>query len=328
MSNVSRLFESNSSDFSRLCLYNFLSINSSKQWKSIFSNWQSTGSACQTSSVNWIYFVRERSKINILQKLIDNFLCPLIFCMLLTPSHQAGSAGSHWHFTRSNVWRASKALSEFKGQSSHIKDGGKIGEMKLNQKSVDIQMTTLLLNCMFWSSQTFGEFKLMGQSITREWFRRKNCVLTCPSCEGGQNRSEPFKLKSLTGNTAWLGDHEAPIAAKLSHRVGRAINKSMTTADKWQLGNYGIGGHYYFHSDYFEDKYLPLQWFYPLGWENRSQTLIINLFDEEFLWSHSQILNVDFHPFECGWLHAAMSWVIFQSSSKDQTHPHPHYFNI
>ncbi|XP_075258138.1 prolyl 4-hydroxylase subunit alpha-1-like isoform X1 [Convolutriloba macropyga] len=103
--------------------------------------------------------------------------------------------------------------------------------------------------------------------------------------------------ETRSGNTAWLGDHEAPIAAKLSHRVGRAINKSMTTADKWQLGNYGIGGHYYFHSDYFEDKYLPLQWFYPLGWENRLVTFMVYLSDvAEGGYTAFPILNLAVKP--------------------------------
>ncbi len=75
--------------------------------------------------------------------------------------------------------------------------------------------------------------------------------------------------ETRSGTTAWVGDDQSGEVMKLSERVGAAVSKSMETADKWQLGNYGIGGQYYFHSDYFEDRYLPHQWFYKLGWGNR-----------------------------------------------------------
>ena len=74
--------------------------------------------------------------------------------------------------------------------------------------------------------------------------------------------------ETRTATTAWLGD-ESKIAKRLSTRVGLAINKSMDTADRWQLGNYGIGGQYYFHADYFEERFLPQQFFYNWGWGNR-----------------------------------------------------------
>lgn len=50
--------------------------------------------------------------------------------------------------------------------------------------------------------------------------------------------------------SAWLHDNEHPQLANLTRLVSAITNLSMSTAEEWQIANYGIGGQYEPHYDY------------------------------------------------------------------------------
>lgn len=60
--------------------------------------------------------------------------------------------------------------------------------------------------------------------------------------EGG---SKDYRVAQV----GWLGDEEHPIIQRMSQRVEDMTGLTMSTAEKFQIGNYGIGGHYARHYD-------------------------------------------------------------------------------
>lgn len=56
--------------------------------------------------------------------------------------------------------------------------------------------------------------------------------------------------------SGWLTDREHPSLAFLSHLVSAVTNLSMSTAEEWQIANYGIGGQYEPHFDFARVNYF------------------------------------------------------------------------
>uniref|UniRef100_A0A182IDF6 procollagen-proline 4-dioxygenase n=1 Tax=Anopheles arabiensis TaxID=7173 RepID=A0A182IDF6_ANOAR len=56
--------------------------------------------------------------------------------------------------------------------------------------------------------------------------------------------------KTRTSSNAWLDDVMHPVVRTLSQRTEDMTNLAMTAAERLQVGNYGIGGHYLPHYDY------------------------------------------------------------------------------
>lgn len=49
----------------------------------------------------------------------------------------------------------------------------------------------------------------------------------------------------------WLENNQHPVVDKIRRRAGHMTTLSMEFAEKFQIANYGIGGHYSAHQDYF-----------------------------------------------------------------------------
>ena len=62
---------------------------------------------------------------------------------------------------------------------------------------------------------------------------------------GTNERSDTRISKS-----AWLGDWDGEIVAKINERIGRVTGLSMESAEMLQVANYGIGGMYLPHYDF------------------------------------------------------------------------------
>lgn len=57
---------------------------------------------------------------------------------------------------------------------------------------------------------------------------------------------------------AWLDDDEHEIIGNIGLRVQDMTGLNVATAEELQVNNYGIGGHYEVHSDFFGVDSLPL----------------------------------------------------------------------
>lgn len=56
---------------------------------------------------------------------------------------------------------------------------------------------------------------------------------------------------------AWLEHNEHDIIQNIGLRVQDMTGLTVTTAEELQVGNYGIGGHYETHPDFFDADNLP-----------------------------------------------------------------------
>ncbi|CAH2076662.1 unnamed protein product, partial [Iphiclides podalirius] len=65
----------------------------------------------------------------------------------------------------------------------------------------------------------------------------------------GQAIPAPYRISK----TAWLRDDLSPVVARVSQRVSDFTGLTMSTAEDLQVANYGIGGHYVAHLDYYRD---------------------------------------------------------------------------
>ena len=63
---------------------------------------------------------------------------------------------------------------DFKGQSSNLKHVEKIDEYKRHGKNVDIQMTNLMLNCLFLTFSNVRLFQIYGIDYTMQINLNKN----------------------------------------------------------------------------------------------------------------------------------------------------------
>lgn len=75
-----------------------------------------------------------------------------------------------------------------------------------------------------------------------------------------------------TSKSAWLSDEEHKVVRGISVRVEDMTGLSKETAENLQVVNYGIGGHYMSHYDYYTEKDEELMAEYGTG--NRIGTVM------------------------------------------------------
>lgn len=76
-----------------------------------------------------------------------------------------------------------------------------------------------------------------------------------------------------TSKSGWLSDEEHKVIRDISVRVEDMSGLSIKTAEKLQVVNYGIGGHYLSHYDFFTERDEDLM--AEIGTGNRIGTLMI-----------------------------------------------------
>lgn len=59
--------------------------------------------------------------------------------------------------------------------------------------------------------------------------------------------------------TSWFDDHQHQVFQTLSDRTADITGMSMASSDGLQVGNYGIGGHYEPHCDYFSKDSIRVE---------------------------------------------------------------------
>lgn len=67
----------------------------------------------------------------------------------------------------------------------------------------------------------------------------------------GQYETAEYRISK----SGWLTDNEHPILKYLTSLVTAVTNLSMSTAEEWQIANYGIGGQYEPHFDFARVKF-------------------------------------------------------------------------
>ncbi|XP_075254210.1 prolyl 4-hydroxylase subunit alpha-1-like isoform X2 [Convolutriloba macropyga] len=150
------------------------------------------------------------------------------------------------------------------------------------------------LQCDNWSPHP--SFYL--QPIRREWLNKRPNLFVIYDLMNSTEadllwRLAPFAERSVvmneagtkstqetrTGITAWLSDMTPEVAA-VSSRIGHILTKDMRFSESYQIANYGIGGHYYIHHDYFTEEALKnLKSAIAKGWSNRLITMVVYLSD-------------------------------------------------
>lgn len=68
------------------------------------------------------------------------------------------------------------------------------------------------------------------------------------------NASEPQKaiIEDIRiSQNAWLGANEYKVVAQIHKRIQDMTGLNMNVSEPFQMGNYGVGGHYHLHTDYF-----------------------------------------------------------------------------
>ncbi|XP_077564432.1 prolyl 4-hydroxylase subunit alpha-2-like [Haemaphysalis longicornis] len=79
------------------------------------------------------------------------------------------------------------------------------------------------------------------------------------------------------GKTSWVDDSECPALERATRRLAAATGLSLEYAEAYQLSNYGVGGQYTAHTDF----YMPGDPFHRPGDGNRLATALIYLSDVE-----------------------------------------------
>ncbi|GFO01412.1 prolyl 4-hydroxylase subunit alpha-3 [Plakobranchus ocellatus] len=100
---------------------------------------------------------------------------------------------------------------------------------------------------------------------------------------GGSHEGHVSDLR--TSDLGWVWDNESPVAAEISLRikhltgleVAQKFPEGPTSAEPFQVVNYGLGGHYEVHLDPFEDGTSPLPALKHSG--NRIATFLMYLSD-------------------------------------------------
>ncbi|CAF2516456.1 unnamed protein product [Rotaria sp. Silwood2] len=52
-------------------------------------------------------------------------------------------------------------------------------------------------------------------------------------------------------DSAWISDKDSPVVARLSQLISALTNLTMETTEDLQVANYGVGGHYSPHFDFY-----------------------------------------------------------------------------
>ncbi|XP_055353923.1 uncharacterized protein LOC129599652 [Paramacrobiotus metropolitanus] len=76
---------------------------------------------------------------------------------------------------------------------------------------------------------------------------------------------------------AFLENLLDPVIAEVNRYIGHATNLDLTTAEDLQVNNYGIGGHYVPHYDFFENPWDPGKYFFEHG--DRIATCLLYMTD-------------------------------------------------
>ena len=68
--------------------------------------------------------------------------------------------------------------------------------------------------------------------------------------------TQTMRTEIRTGTTGWLHDVGNPEVSLISRKIGLATGRNISNSEGYQIGNYGIGGHYHHHQDYFTMEYM------------------------------------------------------------------------
>ncbi|CAF4485462.1 unnamed protein product [Rotaria socialis] len=79
--------------------------------------------------------------------------------------------------------------------------------------------------------------------------------------------------------SAWLRDEDSPVVARLSQLISALTNLTMETTEEFQIGNYGIGGYYSPHVDFYHKWEYPA-YYHKVG--NRIATWMTYMSDVEW----------------------------------------------
>ncbi|XP_050664933.1 prolyl 4-hydroxylase subunit alpha-1-like isoform X13 [Leptidea sinapis] len=95
---------------------------------------------------------------------------------------------------------------------------------------------------MYYDVLSDNEIDIIKQLATPNFHRA--VVL---DIENSESKAVYYRISK----SAWLHDDESPTIARVSRRVSHFTNLDMSSAEELQVVNYGIGGHYTPHYDYY-----------------------------------------------------------------------------
>uniref|UniRef100_A0A0K8RHR2 procollagen-proline 4-dioxygenase n=1 Tax=Ixodes ricinus TaxID=34613 RepID=A0A0K8RHR2_IXORI len=213
-----------------------------------------------------------------------------------------GEVGDQWQTYGVPVRERANRSTEFKAQlfDEEIEDDQVTENYKRLCRGEQLRTPKMdsQLRCRYYTGET-GFFKL--QPIKLEEFNLKPYVVVLrdllqdrdlndmiafakPRLEQSKTLCAADKdgPPSRTSSNTWLNDEDAPVAARvnqyLQSLLGLGTLFSRDEAEKYQLANYGIGGHYVPHHDYFEEFQTPSK---GNRFGNRVATLMIYMSDVE-----------------------------------------------